>query len=362
MPDYNTKTIYLGIDVHKASYSVTAICEGDVVKRDKLIASPQNLVDYCFNHFKGAYIKSAYEAGFSGFHLHRFLISHNIENIVVHAASIEVSSRDTVKTDRRDSLKIATQLAANRLHCIFIPSREREDKRNLTRLRECFVKQKIRTACQLKSLLQLHGVIPYNKSPLVCEKWLKSLENLKIDKNLQYSIKQYSHTWRYFKFQLKHVEEEIQKEMESEIMLTDIYCSIPGIGRKSASILINELGDTLQFSNEEKLFSHAGLTPSEYSSGEHKRQGHINRQGKPILRRILVQAAWKAIKRDPSLRVNFERIKQRAGKKRAIVAIARMLLSRIRSCIKRKGLYLVVVEKEKTEACAKPQLHTTQAI
>lgn len=351
MPDYIGKTIYLGIDVHKKSYSVTAICENTVVKQDKLLAIPKALVQYCLSHFKGATFKSAYEAGFSGFALHRYLISHDIENIVVHASSIEVSSRDVVKTDKRDSLKIATQLAANRLRAIYVPSIKREDKRNLTRLRESLVRQKTRTGCQLKGLLQLFGLIPHDQSPRICETWLKSLEALKVKPNLKYSIQTYSQTWRYFKFQLELVEKRILQEMESEPEqeLETIYCSVPGIGAQAASILINELGDTLQFSNEEKLFSHVGLTPREYSSGEHRRQGHISRQGKPILRRILVQAAWRAIKKDISLNASFERIRQRAGKKRAIIAIARMLLSRIRSCVKRKGLYLMVEKNEETK-------------
>ena len=346
MRDYTRKILYLGIDVHKASYSVTAICEGAVIKRDKLEASPQKLVDYCHRHFKGACIKSAYEAGFSGFYLHHFLIRNKIENIVVHAASIAVSSRDLVKTDKRDSLKIASELSANKLRPIHVPTIIRESKRNLTRLRETLVRQKTRTSCQIKSLLHLHGLMPLNKTDRVCKKWINDLENLKVDENLKYSLKVYAKTWGYFNLQLKKVDEAIKKQIHFDGGLTKIYCSVPGIGSTAASILINELGDTLQFSNEEKLFSHAGLTPREYSSGEHKRQGHITKQGKPILRRILIQAAWKAIKVDDSLAERFEQLKCRAGKKRAIVAIARLLLGRIRSCIKRKELYLVVKKEQ----------------
>lgn len=349
MRDYKGKTVYLGIDVHKATYSITAICDGAIVKRDKLKASPQGFVDYCHRYFAGAYMKSAYEAGFSGFYLHRFLINNGIENIVVHAASIEISSRDTVKTDRRDSLKIATQLSTNRLRPIYVPSEEREDKRNLIRLRENIVRQKTRTSCQLKSLLQLHNLYSESKTQRVSRKWVEGLKDLKVPKNLKYCIEQYSLLWFAFDCLLKRIDKKILEEMALETELREIYCSAPGIGVKTASILINELGDTLQFSNEEKLFSHAGLTPKEYSSGENKRQGHISKQGKPILRRVLVQAAWKAIKIDSSLKMIYEKIAQRAGKKRAIVAIARILLGRIRSCIKRKGVYLVEIAPKQQE-------------
>ena len=59
MRDYTGKTIYLGIDVHKNSYSVTALCEGEIVKRDKLQASPEKLVAYCRRFFQNALIRIA---------------------------------------------------------------------------------------------------------------------------------------------------------------------------------------------------------------------------------------------------------------------------------------------------------------
>ena len=62
-------------------------------------------------------------------------------------------------------------------------------------------------------------------------------------------------------------------------------------------------------------------------------QGHITRQGNPMLRHILVEAAWVAIAEDPSLQKIMDRISHTSGKKRAIVGIARRLIARIRSCV-----------------------------
>ena len=94
-----------------------------------------------------------------------------------------------------------------------------------------------------------------------------------------------------------------------------------------------------QFENERQLSSFVGVTPSEHSSGEHVRQGHITKQGKPILRKILVQAAWTAIRYDKELRFVYNRIATRAGCKRAIIAIARKLIGRIRACFVKETLY-----------------------
>lgn len=93
-----------------------------MVKRDTLKANMDELVHYLHKHFVNATIKTVYEAGFSGFVLHRYLLREGIENQVVHAASVEISARDRVKTDKRDSLKLATQLSAGRLKGIHVPT------------------------------------------------------------------------------------------------------------------------------------------------------------------------------------------------------------------------------------------------
>lgn len=93
------------------------------------------------------------------------------------------------------------------------------------------------------------------------------------------------------------------------------------------------------FSNEKQLFSFTGLTPSEHSSGEHRHLGHITRQGRSLLRHTLILAAWQAIRVDVSLKRIFERISTKAGKKRAIVAIARRLIGQLRSCFKNGSPY-----------------------
>ena len=96
-----------------------------------------------------------------------------------------------------------------------------------------------------------------------------------------------------------------------------------------------------QFKNSKSISSFTGLTPCEYSSGEHVRQGHISRQGRPILRKALVQSAWIAIKHDKSLKEIFERLSKHSGAKRAIIGIARRLIGRIRACFQTGEMYRI---------------------
>lgn len=175
MIDYTDKTVYVGIDVHKKTYAVTCTCEGTVVKRASMGAEAEKLEHFLQKYFPGAQIKSAYEAGFSGFALHRYLLTKGVENIVVHAASIEVSSRDRVKTDKRDSLKIATQLEAGRLRGINVPSVEREAYREVARFREKVAKDKLRVGNRLKSLLYRQGLIGAEDTPVINTRWVEKV-------------------------------------------------------------------------------------------------------------------------------------------------------------------------------------------
>lgn len=336
--DYIGKTVYVGIDVHKKTCAVTCLCEGEIVKRISMKAIPEQLAEFLNKHFPGAILKSAYEAGFSGFVLHRCLLKNGIENRVVHAASIEISARDRVKTDRRDSLKIAIQLASGRLKGIYVPSEEREAYRSVTRLRESVMKDKKRVGNQLKSFLYLHGLI-IEEEKKVSKKWIKKVMQINCHADIFYCIRSYVEQWLALDKRVKAIEQQLEKQAQKDASLEQIYRSVPGIGKIHARALSNELEDMKQFHNEKRLFSFTGLTPSEYSSGEHKRQGPISRQGRALLRKILIQAAWLAIKKDIALQTIFERLAKTAGKKRAIVGIARRIIGRIRACFIMGCLY-----------------------
>jgi len=339
MLKYTHKVVYLGIDVHKKTYAVTAICEGQVVKKDTLKADGSFLLSYCKKYFPEAQIQTAYEAGFSGFHLHRYLEENGIKNMVIHAAGIEIASGNRIKTDKRDSLRLATQLSVGRLKGIFVPSKEREDARAVTRLRESFVRKRSSVGSQIKALLFQHGLIPYYSEQKTSSKWIQSLAAREFPSGLRLAIHQYVDLWLEFDERIDKIEQQMACQAQQEGELELLYRSVPGIGPIAARTLANELGDMTQFKNEGQIFSYAGLTPSEYSSGEHIRQGHISRQGKPILRRILVQAAWVAIRKDNDLAQIYDRISAKAGCKKAIVAIARRLIGRIRACIRTGNLY-----------------------
>ena len=337
---YEGKHVYLGIDVHRKSYALTCRCEGMVVKRCHMAADPTALVEFCRTQFPGAQLSSAYEAGFSGFGLHRVLCTRGIHNIVVHPAAVEVAARDRVKTDKRDSAKLAEQLAAGRLRGIRVPTEEEEQKRLLTRGREQLLHQRTRLQNQLRMRLHQFGLLEPTDTRRMCKEIVAEVLQQPLPAELRLTIETLYALWQGIDEQLRQLTPKLREQAKHD-PLESWYRSVPGIGPLAARVLANELGDMRQFPNERALFSFTGLTPSEASSGDARRLGHISRQGAGRLRHVLVESAWVAIRKAPDLAAAFERIAYRAGKKRAIVAIARKLVGRIRAVIRTQRPYTI---------------------
>lgn len=353
-PDYTGKRVYMGIDVHKKTYACVGISAGEVVKKDTMPADPLVLIAYIKNTFQSAEVETAYEAGFSGFYLHRELLKSNIRNIVIHPGSIEVASRDRVKTDKRDAKKIAVQLAAGRLRCIYIPTLEQESQRSMTRLRDSVIKLRHKVGQKFKSLLFTQGLIEGSDDTLLCKMWIKNklaeVNRLHIPRAFCYTLEHYAEQWLRLTDDLVKIKKDLlAMQSEREQALLEIYKSAPGVGDITALKLKDELGDMSQFSNEKGLFSYLGFTPVEYSSGEHVRQGHMSRQGRAILRHIFIESGWIAIKKDPQLMAIYQRIAKRRGGKRAIVGIARRLAARLRACVMSGALYEIRQPDQKIE-------------
>lgn len=349
--DYTNKTVFIGIDVHKKSYAIYCICEGEKVKNWSMPANHQKLIEQLQGAFSGAKICTVYEAGFSGFALHRELVAAGIENIVVNPGSVEVASRDKVKTDKRDAKKLAEQLSHGRLKSIFIPSVEQELLRLATRMRQTLVDDRKRLTCRIKSKLFQFGYNDLITDEKANESWINKIISdnrfpAELKEELLYWCRQWLQLTKDIKEQNKLIARQSQKHNDCEQQEL-IFRSAPGLGNITAKALSRELGDLQHFSNNKGVYSYLGLTPSESSSGERRRQGGISHCGRPYLRHLLIEVAWRSIRKDRELAEKFKVLSHRRGKKRAIVAIARILIGRIRICFKNGTLYQTQEMSEK---------------
>jgi len=150
---------------------------------------------------------------------------------------------------------------------------------------------------------------------------------------LKYAIELLYAQWVFLAGDIEQLDKRLAEQASGD-PLEVFYRSVPGIGPLTARVLSNELGDMSQFPNVRALYSFTGLTPGEHSSGDKVYRGRISRQGSSRLRHLLVEAAWKAVRKDEALGEHFQHLAARAGKKRAIVAIARKLIGKVRAVVR----------------------------
>ncbi|MBF2086132.1 transposase [Thermoleptolyngbya sp. C42_A2020_037] len=155
---YDGEQIYVGIDVHKKTYVVVARVNQVIVKKWSTTAKPADLAAQLLKYFPGGNIHTVYEAGFSGFVLHRELNRRGIDNRVVHPAAVEVAVHNRVKTDKRDAEKLSTQLEAERLRGLRVPTPAQEERRMLSRTRSQLVQERTTIKHQIRMKAQQLGL------------------------------------------------------------------------------------------------------------------------------------------------------------------------------------------------------------
>lgn len=130
---------------------------------------------------------------------------------------------------------------------------------------------------------------------------------------------------------IKDLDEKLDKMVAPYESTIALLCTIPGVDRTSAVTIISEIGtDMSQFASSKRLCCWAGLTPGNNETAGKKKSVRITRAG-VYLKPALVQVAHAAVKSNRSsyYKIKYERIYKRRGKKRAIIAIARMILTAI---------------------------------
>ncbi len=266
--------------------------------------------------------------------LHRVLEQAGIENIVVNPGSIEVAIHNRVKTDKRDALKIATLLEAGRLKGIRVPSIQQEQERLLTRTREQLVEE--RSAIKNKIPMKCHqmGLIDPNDIREMSHKLVEEMLAQSPSQEFSLVIEAYWSVWKSIETQIRKLEQQLKEQAKTDPNDT-IYRSAPGIGPLSARILSHELGDLSQFALLATIVQlHGTDSLARFPVATQCGRGISLVPGNTRVRHILNQAAWRAIKIDRDLKAFFERLSLRTGKKRAIVAVARKLIGRIRAAFK----------------------------
>ena len=348
---FKGQNIYVGIDVHLKSWSVTILSETSVLKRMSQGADPDALHRHLVSHYPEAEYYSVYEAGFCGFWIHDRLTELGVHNIVVNPADVPTMNSERLrKTDAVDSKKLAVCLRARQLKGIYTPDSEALEIRSLIRLKNSITKDMTRQKNRIKSQLRYLGVeIPaeyLGPHPNWSKRFLNWLREVQMKtpsgrESLDIMIMQLE--------ALRKQQVEITRKLRAlshtdrfEQTLT-LLMTIPGIGQATGLVLLSEIVNITRFANAEQLAAYVGMIPMCHSTGEHEGVGDITVRKHAILRSNIIEAAWVAIRQDEAMQLCYLNNCKRMVPSKAIVKVARKLVNRIYFVLKRHQPYVNAV-------------------
>ena len=163
------------------------------------------------------------------------------------------------------------------------------------------------------------------------ESVIESIEGYQMTDAQKYRMRLVHAHMDYITSTISDIDSMIDSLVEPYENAVQLLCTIPGVDRSSAITILSEIGtDMTQFSNSKRLCCWAGLTPGNNESAGKKKSVRITRAG-VYLKPALVQVAHAAVKsnKSPYYKAKYERIMKRRGKKRAIIAVARMILTAV---------------------------------
>jgi transposase len=331
------KEVFVGLEDSKTTWKIAARCDKMLIHQTSMPAEYEILIQYLRNKFPECTVHLMYEAGFKGFNLFDRLVEEGIDCVVIPPHMVTEPKMNRVKTDKRDANRLALVLENHDFkHPCFVPDKERREDRQISRTLWAFQKDIVCARNRIRKLLDFHGIdVPFPAR--WGEEEFKALKELPLGDSLKKSlltlISHLEQLWAHKESLQEALRALCSKERYKNAF--GIAMSLPGIGWFTAIRLVLELGEDLsRFTNGKKIAAFVGLTCSEHSTGDSERKGRITGMGSGFIRSTLIESSWTAIRKDPALLAKFTRIwKGKGTKKKAIVAVARVLIVRLRACL-----------------------------
>src|ERR1700694_981550 len=259
------------------------------------------------------------------------------------SAKIRASEVRKQKTDEGDARLILDLMLAQRFPQIWVPTSAERDLRQLLWHRHKLVCLRTMLGNQLHFLAMSQGLCRKRKlftkkgraelAGLALGPWARRRreELLKLLDALDPAIAELD----------RAVLEEAQRRDDAVLLMTH-----PGIGPVTSLAFVLAIGPVTRFSRSRKIASYLGLNPSEESSGQRRRLGAISKQGNNMVRWLLIETVHHAVRQDPELRQDYQRLKFRRGHAVAKVAIARKLAVRMYWMLRSGAAYAQLVRRQ----------------
>jgi transposase len=292
------RSVFVGIDVSKARNAI-AVADGErggevrfLGEVDASEQSMRRLVQRIALKHERAHF--CYEAGPTGYGLHRLISSMGYPCTVVAPSLIPRKPGDRVKTNRRDAIGLAKLLRAGELTAVWVPDSSHEAMRDLVRVRAASVELLGTCRQQVGAFMLKHGrVFPRKRGWTM--RYLRWLQEQAFEHPAhQIALQEMVEAVRVAKERVVRLETSIEALVDAWSLapLVRALQALRGIDLIVAVTFATEIGDVRRFENPRQLMAYIGLVPSERSTGNTVRRGGITKVGNTRLRALMVESAW----------------------------------------------------------------------
>jgi transposase len=290
--------VFAGIDVAKARNAI-AVADGErggevrfVGEVDASEESMRRVVKRIAASCERAHF--CYEAGPTGYGLHRLITSLGHSCIVVAPSLIPRKPGDRVKTNRRDAVGLARLLRAGELTAVWVPDEGHEAVRDLVRARAAAVGALRIHRQQVSSFMLKHGRV-FERPTAWTIRYLRWLQEQRFDHPAhQIALQEMVEAVRTSKERVERLEAAIEEFVPQWSLAPVVQAlqALRGVDLIVAVTFVSEIGDLSRFESPRQLMAYLGLVPSERSTGDTVRRGSITKAGNGRVRHMLVESAW----------------------------------------------------------------------
>jgi transposase len=318
---------YVGIDLHKKLIVLCVVNQArEVLMRKKFACCETGKIREFFQQL--GVFQAVVEATASYEWLWELLEPLAQRLVLAHPKKLRVIAESTRKNDKLDAQVLAEFLALDMIPQAYRPTPRQRQHRVLVRQR-CFIRGDITAAKnKIRRILSDYNA---DRKDLFTAEGQVYLSQVKVSPADRFVLDQLREHWEQREKQMREVDKELRrfaaKAPAAEAEARAVLASMPQVGEATIDIVVSELGDLGRFRySAKKVAAYAGLVPGQRESAGKSKELGITKDGSRLLRWALVEASWRIVRHSRRWGTAFEKLRQRRGKKKAIVAIARRLL------------------------------------
>jgi transposase len=260
--------------------------------------------------------------------------------ILAHPGKLRIIAESTRKSDNLDATTLAEMLALDQIPAAYRPTPRQREHRVLVRQRRFLTRRMTAARTKIRRILSHFN---RDRKDLFTGVGREYLAGLALPAADRFCVDQLTAQWEQLVMQRGAADRALkdfaasgsaQEQADRALLLT-----IPGVGVVASDVILAELADPRRFSSLKDVVAYAGLAPGQRESAGKRKSLSIEKAGSPLLRWVLVQSAWQLRKRSPKWTVIYDRLAGRLGRKKAIVAVARRLLTVAVTLLKKQEPY-----------------------